>query len=521
MISRFKRLGWLFAAVAALLSCDLGPVDYSRFERRTVEENLVVIDSAGSIYDALVGVAGIDAAAESARAFLITQPGVERAGIAADSTVWALFESGLLAGCGDDTLPSDSGGRQGLTTSSIRSGGEVGDFAHFVLPHTEGLPATEWSADSVEKILKRRLVGGNSEMIEDEDVTLGAALGAIRPGTAVLVWSGHGTLVWFQDGEPCVPGICLGESFLYRALADNAVSRWSQYFKPGQGELHQVAVKRNSRGRYRIVILPEFVRANGEFDGSEQLPTNESKTLVSLGTCFGGYNFDQRNSFPQAFRDAGADFVSAYDWAVTSWWAAQNDIIFFTAMADTCFPMEAVRWLGGSVDPIRHRGRYAQYRWVGDTLVLLRSVLDARKQGTLLRSSPGARAEMYVPQLTKYYCWVRQDGQFEEAAYVTVMFPTTEPGSFDLSSTSASLRWDDLGTGRSYSAQAGYIGTSGTLNVERCGDSLLVAHFDAKLGWWDAGKSPYVDPPDDTFSLCEGVLKYSGKITRYGLGTGH
>jgi hypothetical protein len=507
------------AVVLLLVSCNVGPINYDKFDSRTVEANLTAVDSAGMVYDALLSVGDINAACESARAYLLARPGVSRAGIAADSTVWAVFTSGLVAGCGPDadTMGVDSTGVEVSPDIRIQSGGEVGDFAHFIVPHASMIPASKWGAGCIGETLKVKLCGGKSDSVLDDKVTLGAARGAINPGTAVLWWFGHGALVWFKDGELNTPGITLGELFPLPEIAGSVIRTWGNLMHAGPDARHQVVVKRVGFGKYRLVILPEFVRANGQFDGNESQAANETKTIVSLGTCWGGYNADNPNSFIQAFRDVGADFVSGYDWAVTGPWAVENDIGVFSAMADTCFPKQALAYVGGElVDPVRHGPFHARYVWAGDTLVLLRTVFDAKRGGTLYRSCVGARAEMYTGQVTKFYVWERQDRSSDEAAYVTVQFPSTTPGSFDLFTSGAYVQWDDIVSGHTYSAQAGYVGTGGTFKVDACTDSLIVGHFFANLGWWDVGKNPYVDPPDDTFSLTDGVLKYSGKITRHG-----
>ena len=56
------------------LSCKLGPVNYDKFEKRTIAENLAAVDSASSIYASLLGAGDIDAAAQQALAFLLPSP---------------------------------------------------------------------------------------------------------------------------------------------------------------------------------------------------------------------------------------------------------------------------------------------------------------------------------------------------------------------------------------------------------------------------------------------------------------
>jgi hypothetical protein len=67
------------ALFVAGLGCDQGPVNYDKFEQRTIEANLAAVDSASSIYATLLAAGDIDAAAQQAQAFLLTQEGVDTA----------------------------------------------------------------------------------------------------------------------------------------------------------------------------------------------------------------------------------------------------------------------------------------------------------------------------------------------------------------------------------------------------------------------------------------------------------
>jgi hypothetical protein len=510
-----------------LASCKLGPVDYGRFEQRTIEENLAAIDSAASIYATQLAAGSIDSAAAQAHAFLLTQPGVDTVEIAPDSTVWAFFTSGLLAGTGDvrrDT--TGSGGAVTRREPAVRTaaGGETGSPLHCVLPHNVELPGTQLASDVIRDYFDRRLCWGEDEVFKGGEVDLGVAEGLINPGTGVTFWSGHGLLVKPELAGTWAPGLLMGKTYTQKSMAQAAVRQFVGYLDPEPGQERQAAVMRFvGDPAYSVVVLPGFIRAHGNFNVAETLPFNACKTIVYLSCCYSAYDPSgvpgTAGPLMQAFLDAGADLVCGYTWEVGDAWSCDKDTRFFGAMSDTCFPAEARATMGSLTDPTpRRMGVHAEFGMRGDTLVLLQSVLQAKKSGTLYRSGAGARAEMYGSEVTKVYDWVRQDGSSDEAALVTVLFPSTSPGSFDLFSSGAYMSWVDIGTGRTYWAQNGYVGTGGTLTIDHCTDSLVVGHFSATLGWWDAGKSPYADPPSDAFTLEEGVLKYSGKITHYGLG---
>jgi hypothetical protein len=201
----------LAAAVGTVISvaglgCNQGPVNYDKFEQRTIEENLAAIDSASSIYAAQFAAGNIDAAAAQAQAFLLTQPGVDTAVISPDSTVWAFFTSGLLAGTGDvrrDTTGSGAAGPERGPTVRVSGGGETGEYTHYVLPHHAELPGSQKAADALRGIFERKLGWDDDKMYKGGEVDLGLVLGLINPGTSVLFWSGHGTLVPLDASASC------------------------------------------------------------------------------------------------------------------------------------------------------------------------------------------------------------------------------------------------------------------------------------------------------------------------------
>jgi hypothetical protein len=516
----------LAAAVGTVISvagpgCKLGPINYDKFEQRTIEENLAAIDSASSIYAAQFAAGNIDAACAQAQAFLLTQEGVDTAVISPDSLVWAFFSSGLLAGTGDvrrDTTGDAVATPERKPAVRASGGGETSGPLHCVLPHNVELPGTQLASDVIRDYCKKRLAWGEDEAFTGSEVDLGLAEGLINPGTGVIFWSGHGTLLPTDSGAE-VPGLVMGRTYTQQSMAQAAVRQFVGYFNPGSGQERQVAVVQFAgMPGFHAVVLPGFIRAHGDFDNAESLPFNSGKTIVYLSCCYGGYSVNGgAGPLVQAFLDAGADLVCGYSWSVGDAWSCDKDTRFFEAMSDTCFPIEAENAMGSLTDPNPGRGGVsAEFHIWGDFKTLLQAVMKFSKDGTLYRSGAGARAEMYGSAVTKVYDWVREDGSSDEAALVTVLFPSTSPGTFDLFSSGAYISWGDLATGRTYWAQNGYVGTSGTLNIDRCSSDVVIGHFNATLGWWDPGKSPGADPPSDAFTLEDGILKYSGKITHVG-----
>jgi hypothetical protein len=520
--------GRIFAlAVGAVLvfvgaGCKQGPVNYGNFEKRTIVENLAAVDSAGAVYDALFYAGNVDAACESARAILLMQPGVERAGIAEDSTVWAVFSSGLVAGCGPDTAGMESPPREAPAEVRTQSGGEVGSWAHYVLPHTDQLPATKYAATQIKRILRTRLGWVDSDSLTNEQVDLGAALGVIKPGTSLLYWNGHGTLVWFKDGEICTPGICLGVSYSSQQLAEQAVRNWGEFMDPDSGQPHQVAIKRLKSGRYRLVILPAFIRANADFDTEEDRPDyNQAKTIVQLGTCHGAYNYGNANSFLQAFHDKGADVVCGYDWEVTSAWAADNDVEFFSAMADSCFPGEAVAAIGSLTDPNSYKLRSAHFRCLADSMVLLSAVFLANVDQKQIRGVypvSYSRNENGAGMLAYMRADDDTNPEPDMLGHLSVGIPAGT-GNFDCTTTEyANIQWMDFASERVFAVQKGFKGVSGTIEVQRNQEDAIIGRFFGTLGWWNAEQNhfPNQDPPDLVVSVVGGTMRATGKIPKAG-----
>jgi hypothetical protein len=497
------------------LGCKLGPVDYGKFERRTIEANLAAIDSASSIYATLLAAGDIDAAAAQAQAFLLTQPGVDTVGIAGDSTVWALFTSGLLAGTGDirrDTTGSGAAGPEREPIVRVMGGGEVGDFTHYVLPHNTELPGTQKSADALRGIFQRKLGWENDEMYKAGEVDLGLALGLIAPGTSLMFWSGHGTLVDDPAVETWVCGLVLGKAYSRESMAKAVVTQYLGYFNPGPAQAQQVAVVQFAGDHnYHMVVLPTFVRANGDFDKNETLAINQTKTIVYLSCCYSYAEVSGPGSLVQAFRDVGADMVCGYSWAVGDAWACEADTTFLSAMADTCFSIQALNRMSSRTDPTPHRGGNASWFCTGDSMVLLRAVCQVKRDNELLRpgyvqatrsiSGSGISAVLYPEQSS------------DPAANVMISFPGDQPGEFNCTSDeNATIYWTDAGTGYTYTVMKNYVGVNGTISVDRCRSDAITGHFSGKLGWWDFGKDPEKEPPSDTITLDAGVFKFTGKV---------
>ena len=508
------------AAMVVMSGCKQGPVNYGKFEERTIEANLAAIDSASSIYAAQLAAGNIDTGVQQACAFLLTQPGVDTVEITPDSTVWAFFTSGLLAGMGDirrDTTGDGIAASERQPNVRAQSGGEVSNIAHYVLPFNTELPGTQRAADALIGIFQRGLNWQNHEMFQGSAVDLEMALNLIENGNSVIFWSGHGMLVPPDTGSLWLPGLLLGKTYTLQAVANAAVAQYAGYLNPGPGQERQATVSKIvGKPGFYISILPGFIRAHGYFDASEATPGyNLCKTVVMLSCCYSAYSQRAAGAagpLIQAFRDVGADVVCGYSWEVGDGFSCKKDTMFLDAMADTCLAREACQWIGDRIDPIPGRqGYHAQFQMFGDSLVMLQDVLQARKDGTFYKADWGVG--VFQGESTVVAGTLHEWGGTDPVDFVDVEFPGSSPGQFDLTTTDyASIAWSNYASGHFWYAQKGYKGVSGSIQIDSCDGGKVFGSFSGTLGRWDSDHDPTKDPPDEVINITEGKIKHTGKL---------
>lgn len=506
-------------AMVAMSGCKQGPVNYDKFEQRTIEANLAAIDSAQVLYHAQLAAGNIDAAAQQACAFLLTQPGVDTAEITPDSTVWAFFASGLLAGTGDvrrDTTGDGIAAPERQQNVRAQSGGEVFTIAHYVLPFNTELPGTQSAADALIGIFRDRLNWQSHEMFQGSAVDLEMALNLIKNGNSVIFWSGHGMLVPPGAGSAWVSGLVLGKSYTLQAVANAAVVQYAGYLNPGPGQERQATVfKFVGKPGFYISILPGFIRAHGYFDGTEAAPGyNLCKTVVMLSCCYSAYSTGGAGSagpLIQAFRDAGADVVCGYTWAVSDGFSCDKDTTFLAKMADTCLAYEAYAAIGGYVDPHEYFGRHAEFGMYGDSMVMLQAVLQARKDGALYQEcSP---VSVVQSASTMVLSMLHEEGGTDPVDYVNVQFPGSSPGQFDVTATdSALITWSNIASEHVWYARKDFKGVSGSIQIDSCNGGNVLGSFSGTLGRWEPVHDPTKDPPDEVITITEGRIKHTGKL---------
>jgi hypothetical protein len=515
-VKRTALVALLGVATCVLLTCHTGPTDWTAFNRNTVEQNLATLDSATTIYQSHLAAGDTDAARQ-AWTFLLSQPGVDTASISPDSTVWAFFSNGLLAGLGDflagvsDSVRSEPAPIQEV---KAQTGGELASVVHYILPFDVELPGTKASADAIKARLKEDLNWDQSETFLGGQVTIGLVRSQIESGSSVLFWAGHGDLVPPAPGAAEVPSLLLGAKYNRKAAAEEAVTGSAGYLNPGPGKPRLAVVFEYAKEhKFGIEILPAFIRAYGNFDKFEDLPNyNHAKTIVYLSCCFsayGGSDGSNRGMF-LAFQDVGADVVCGWDWAVSDDFAENKDETFFREMGDTCFPYEARDLMGSLTDPLEHNGGHATFNVVGDSYLMLRTVIQGEKDGTLLRASqPGASG---TSEQTSVSSLLHAEGGTEPVGQIVVTFPGASPGQFDCATREyAVITWNDFGSGKPYFVAKGCKGVSGTINIDRSASEIITGRFSGELGNWGSNP-PGESMPTEVVSFTNGMMKYTGKI---------
>ena len=504
-------------AMVAMSGCKQGPVNYDKFEERTIEANLAALDSARILYHAQLAAGNIDAAAEAAYQFLMTQPGVDTAKISADSTVWAFFTSGLLAGTGKlwrDTTGSGGAAMPHKPALWAASGGEVFNNVHYMIPFPDDLPGTQQEANVTIGILKQRLNWQSSDMHQGSSVDLETVLNLLKNCSSVLFWTGHGLLVAGRiGGSQDTPALLLGNVYHDLKSARDAIIKYAGYAIPGPGQVRQTALMESADGTFHIGILPGFISAHANFDGTEAMPGyNYSKTVVLLSTCFSAYSATGGTGpLIQAFRAAGADVVCGYTWAVHDDFACGADTSLMSKMADTCLAYEAFSAVGRKTDYAPIDGGTAEFKFYGDSMVMLQAMLQARKDGELYQVC--ADVTIVQSSITQIVSTLHAPGSFDPAEYADVTFPGSSAGTFDVMTTDdAWIVWSHLGDQSQWLAEKGLQGVSGTIQIDSCSGGNVFGSFSGTLGRWDAGHDPTQVPPDNVINITEGRIKHTGKL---------
>ena len=516
---RVIGLSIVLVLVIVGLTCHKAPSGWNSYDENTIEQDLAVVDSAGVVYDAQLAAGHRDSAVLLAQAMLLGHPGTDTVEVAPDSTIWVSFVNGLMSGMGE--LARDSaagyGGAPGSNAQpvGIASGTPGGDILRngtFVVPFSTELPGTKLVADAVRNRLARLRNWGYTQTYLDTLVTVENVRALIHGQSPVLFWSGHGCVgPRVTGGTDWTAALMTGKKYSRAAMAKAAANEYSGYLHPGQGKPRQaVAYRRKDDHKWYVAILPEFIRAYGDWNLSGNY--NFTKTIVYLSCCFSAYGGENgsHRELVQAFLDAGADLVCGWNWAVTDGFSADKDTTFFNLMCDTFLPKEVEGALGNTTDPTELQGSNAKLKILGDSLVMVEPVLLAQKDGALQRADQ-VIVEGTAGFLNTNGALYTQSGDYYARLYVT--FPSAA-GTYDPAATDhAMIEWVDEHTMRDYRVQNGDQGVYGVIKIDQFANNLIIGTFSGKLGWWKWEHDPTKDPPDDVIELTNGRIKFTGKMS--------
>ncbi len=502
--SRSGRLVWcLLLVVGFTLTCKK-TINWDELNPSTIEENLALLANAEQIYLNRLNAGDISAAAREAQTILQDAPGVTAVIISPDSTVWAYFSNGLIAGICENTSGTN-GNHTRKNPSPLTeqptgiAGGAVGTGPQILVPFADELPGTAISAAAIMRKCQQFYMLHGVRLTQNSEVTIQKVKSLLDDARSLLFWSGHGTLVSPAPGDAPVAGLLTGRGYNRREMANLIAGDFRNYLRNGQNQA-LLAFSIHDATFYPV-ILPAFISQYGRFENSEP----GWKTMVYISACFSAYQANPQ--LEQAFRNAGVDLFAGYDWAVTDDFSSELDTTFLGAMIDSCLAPEALAQLPAVTDPSELFGRHAAFRISGDTLVMLRHILDARCDGIQLRSAMvaatgGARANIQAA--------VTAPDESEPTAQITVGFPGA-PGQYDIQFTDdALLCFFDNRNARVYWAVSGYIGVGGTIAIDRYNSELVSGRFSGVLGYWTPGMNPQTDPPTATINLTDGAIKHTG-----------
>lgn len=499
------------AAALLTLTCHpAGPVDWDSFEEQTIQKNLAALESAGDIYAEELAAGDVDAAAQQSLAALLSSPGVDTACIAPDSSVWALFSNGLLAGTGEfweSGTDSVAGRRPATERVGASADWEVMPRLTVVTPNATDEPLSWAMGQVADGYLHDVMRRPAATTYADTQVTRDAVRDLFASGPGVIYWVGHGYVIWVP-GVGWVNGLMLGATYDTRAMAMAAAGTLLDDLKPTGRDKRCALWWDQDAKRYVVVMLPGFVREYADFDKEGSQAIELTKTMVCLTACYSAYG--NPGDLVQAFLDKGADVVWGYDWAIQQRWSASRDSAFFGDMADTCLPFEAWR-RQSNVCPEAWRGYNASLRVYGDSLVRLQNVTRLKKDGKMYRAATAYGERIVGRSAVVSALRLQPDPEHSEEGIndgLEVIYPGNGTGHFNTSVDEiAMVTWIDILAGRVYLAAKGYVGVGCQINVNKSTPDFILGNFSGTVGYWVPGQNPESLPPMQTLRLTDGCFK--------------
>jgi hypothetical protein len=510
---RFLLIIGIIAVLAAGLACsedspvemsggDNGPGgDGDEFNAASVESALETMAAAESLYLAVTAGQDMQAAANSALAFLSSNQSVEHASIGPDSTVWAFFSNGLLAGIYEvDRNPGGGfrGERVAEDIPDVQAGGEAIGSAVVLTPfaHDWGNASELQVADMLDECFGSAEKG--TIVYTDAQVTVDKVKEVLTAGPGVLLWSSHGFVVPVDATGARWVTLATGEGYASKQMAEKLVNNYSggASAKGWNRELVVVA----HRGKHWLTVTPTFVSNHAQFDYLEGMDYNGCKSVVYACCCWSGA---AAGIMPDAFLAAGVDCYLGWSRPVDVGFASATQISYFENATDTFTVGEALAGVGNVTDP-----------WKGATLLLhelepmmIRAQMTMKKDGGDVH---GYSVGVVVDDVTMVSCFAGQPQQVPQYG-VTVHFPGASPGSWNCQTDQgAVIAVSELMSGRLFLVQKDYVGVSGTVDVKTYDEDVISGKFSGTLGYWTVGQDPEEDPPSATMDVQDGIFKHIG-----------
>ena len=492
-MSRFAVATAFLALLLPMTACGPLETDWSSLNRGSVRGALDALDAAGTVYDSALTTGGRAGAVNAALARLGAEPCTRQCGMVSDSSVWVEFTNGLLSVI-MRRPPGYRLGRRGTTAPQVRSqaGGET--FSpHILLSPFGGGVAYDQTAIIADKLRSFLDEGGAAGVTEFYGATVTVPVVREALVTSVLYWSGHGGLVPLPPSGVEVCGLLTGENGTVDEIADRVLELRADGYTFADDtaatwgrELFVVEFEEKNH----IGILPGFISRYAQFERSGSNPGNRSRSIVDISCCYS-------DILAGLFVDRGADVYFGWSEPVLDLFAADCETTLFNWLCDTCTAGEAYWALGSRTEP-----GGATLCMVGDSNVMMRSTGRVKVNSENVKCYVVvARSYMDVTTVTA------NEGQGANRQFEVIWLGGT--GTYDVvSGPFSSIFWTVAD--KTYAVSTAYKGVTGTIAVERLDGDVVTGRFSGVLGWWASGRTPQVDPPDETITVTDGFFKHSG-----------
>ena len=472
------------------------------FNFTTVEAALVTMDAAEELYLNIMASQGMQAAADAALTNLLAQSNVEHAEIGPDSTVWAFFKNGLLAGIYElDRNPVDALIQENQLldkTKDVSGGGESIGYAVILNP-----VASEFGFSTHVAIaeLLDDCFGSEEDATTiylDNQVTVQKVKEVLTAGPGVLLWYGHGCVVPVDDLGPEKWVVFMtGENYASKQMAEKIVNTYSNGANL-QSFLREIVVVKY-KGKHWLAVTPTFVSNYADFDYLENLNYNGCKSVVFACCCWSG---NPNGMMDDAFLSVGVDNYLGWTRAVSVSFANSVIIDFFENATDTFTIEQAYDDIQVKIDPNTNAGLSLTH-----SPMMIRSQMRMKKDGADLR---GYSVGIVIDDVTMVNCFAGQPRQLPEYG-VTVHFPGSNTGSWNCQTDDGALiAITNLMNGQLFIIQKDYIGVNATIDVTTYDENIVSGKFSGTLGYWTISQNPEEDPPSMTISIQNGIFKHVG-----------